>query len=36
MSNIFWPTEAQVALLEPFFPRATASFPSMIGECSAE
>ena len=30
MSNLFWLTHAQMARLEPFFRRATASRASMI------
>ncbi len=33
MSNLFWLTEAQVARLCPFFPRAMAVRGLMIGGC---
>jgi hypothetical protein len=33
MSSLFWPTVAQMARLEPFFPRAKASHVSMTVAC---
>jgi hypothetical protein len=33
MSNLFWLNEAQMARLEPFFPKSMASLASMIGGC---
>lgn len=33
MSNLFWLSDAQMARLEPFFRRATASRGSMTGGC---
>jgi hypothetical protein len=33
MSNIFWLTEAQMARLEPFFPKSQVSHASMIVVC---
>ncbi len=32
MSNLFWLTDAQIARLEPFSPRAMAVHASMIAE----
>jgi transposase len=33
MSDLFWLTDEQMARLQPYFPRATASRASMIGGC---